>query len=150
MMAESLSLFSRRNMLLGVAGTATVGGIAAAQRFTGADTLAEILRPVQLGRRGVPLGTAQADDWALQVGSTFTAHTGHLLKLVDVQRFKQDKGRLAGLRERAFVARFDVTEGGSLPGSEIYSVNHPEGGVFDMLLTGGIPDNPLRMLAVFN
>ena len=137
-------------MLLGVAGTATVGGIAAAQRFTSAETFAEILRPVQLGRRGVPLGVAEADDWALQVGSTFTAHTGHLLKLVDVQRFREDKGRPAGLRSRAFVSRFDVIEGGAMPGADIYRVNHPEGGVFDVLLTGGIPGTPLRMLAVFN
>jgi hypothetical protein len=149
-MAEILSLFSRRNMLLGVAGTATVGGIAAAQRFTSADSLEQLLRPVQLGRRGVPLGSAEVDDWSLQVGSMFTAHTGHLLKLVDVQRFREDKNRPAGLRAKAFVARFDVAEGGAMPGEAIYRVNHPEGGVFDILLSGGIPGNPLRVAAVFN
>lgn len=149
-MAEILSLFTRRNMILGVAGTAAVGGVAATQRFTSAETLEEILRPLQLGRRGVNLGTANADDWALQVGSTFTAHTGHLLKLVDVQAFRADKSRPAGLRDKAFVARFDVAEGGAMSGSDLYRMNHPEGGTFEMLLTGGVPGKPLRMLAVFN
>ena len=44
-MAKKQSLFSRRNMIVGLAGTATVGTIAATQKFSGTESLADLLRP---------------------------------------------------------------------------------------------------------
>jgi hypothetical protein len=149
-MARTLSLFSRRNLVFGLVGTAAIGTVAATQRVTGSDLFARLLRPVGLGRRGAPLASANYDDWALQVGSLFTAHTGQVLKLADVQRFPERGKRPAGLRDRAFVARFDVTRGGPLSDSGIVRFNHPEGGALDLLLSAGDPARPLRMLAVLN
>lgn len=141
------SVFSRRNLLLGFAGTAAVGTVAA-RKSTSVDAFSRLLRPVGLGRSDANLASATADDWSLQVGTYFTAHTGHLLKLADVQSFP-DSERPRGMRDGAFVARFDVTKGGKLRGSQIYRVSHPRGGTFDMFLTPAGPSKPMRMIAVF-
>ena len=149
-MAEQLSLVNRRNILLGLAGGAVAAGGIAVQQTGGAGSFAELLRPGGLGRRGAFLATANKDDWALQVGTLFTASTGHVLKLVDVQGFVEHGRRPAGLRPQAFVTRFDVTSGGQLPGSQLLRVSHKEGGTFDILMSNANPARPLRMLAVFN
>jgi hypothetical protein len=149
-MAEQLSLVNRRNILLGLAGGAVAAGGIAVQQGGGAGAFAELLRPVGLGQRGVSLATAKKDDWALQVGTLFTASTGHVLKLADVQGYRERNRRPAGLREQAFVARFDIVSGGPLPGSQLFTVSHKEGGTFAMFMTGANPAKPLRMLAVFN
>lgn len=149
-MAEQLSFVNRRNILLGLAGGAIAAGGIAVQRTGGAETFAELLRSRGSGRRGVFLATADKDDWALQVGSSFTASTGHVLKLVDVQGFVERGRRPAGLRKQAFVTRFDITSGGQLPGSQLLTVSHEEGGTFGILMSNANPARPLRMLAVFN
>lgn len=149
-MAEQLSLVNRRNILLGLAGGAVVAGGITVQQSGGTGAFAELLRPVGLGRRGAFLATANKDDWALQVGTLFTASTGHVLKLVDVQGFAEKNRRPAGLRNQAFVARFDIVEGGAMAASQLLTVNHKEGGTFDILMSGANPAKPLRMLAVFN
>jgi hypothetical protein len=149
-MAEQKSLVSRRNMLLGLAGGAVAaGGVTVQQTGFGSEGFAELLRPVGLGRSGVNLATASKDDWALQVGTLFTAQSGHVLKLVDVQGFREPVKRPAGLRAQAFVARFDVASGGALPSGQIHRVNHADGGEFDIFLAAGHPSKPLRMLATF-
>ena len=149
-MAEQLSLVNRRNILLGLAGGAVAAGGIAVQQSGGAGSFAELLRPGGTGRRGVFLATASKDDWALQVGTFFTASTGHVLKLVDVQGFREEGRRPGGLRNKAFVARFDVTSGGQMPASQSVTVSHKEGGTFDIFMTGANAARPLRMLAVFN
>ena len=150
-MAGILDLFSRRNILLGLGGvTATTVGAAAGTGSGGAEIFAQLLRPGGRGRRGVALRNAEKDDWSVQVGSLFRAETGHLLKLVDVQGFPERNARPRQLRDTAFVARFDITSGGPLPGDRMYRVRHNEGGEFDLFLTAGIPGKPLRMDAVFN
>ncbi len=149
-MAEQLSLVNRRNILLGLAGGAVVAGGFAVQQTGGAGSFAELLRPVGLGRDGVYLATANKDDWAIQVGTFFAASTGQVLKLVDVQGFVEQGRRPSGLRNQAFVARFDITSGGRLPGSQLLTVSHKTGGTFDIFMTGDNPARPLRMLAVFN
>ncbi len=149
-MAEQMTFVNRRKLLLGLAGGAVVAGGITVQQTGVADRFADLLRPAGLGQRGVSLAHGSKDDWALQVGTMFTAHTGHVLKLVDVRGFAERSRRPLGLRAQAFVARFDITEGGPLVGDHLLTVNHNEGGVFDVLLSAMNPERPLRMLAVFN
>ena|SRR6478609_5116554 len=149
-MAEQLSLVNRRNILLGLAGGAVAAGGIAVQQTGGAGSFAELLRSATPGQRGVFLATANKEDWALQIGTLFTASTGHVLKLVDVQAFPENGRRPAGLRKQAFVARFNITSGGPMAGSQLLNVSHKEGGTFDILMGGANPARPLRMLAVFN
>jgi len=150
-MAQQSTNTSRRTVVIGLAaagaaGTATV----ATPLFTDPEALQNILRPLGLGKRGVGLGTATSGDWALQEESLFTAETGHVLKLADVQVFSERTPRPAGLRDKAFVARFDIVRGGPMEGDKTYRFNHRDGGTFDMYLSSKNPANPLRMLAVFN
>jgi hypothetical protein len=149
-MAEQLSLVNRRNILLGLAGGAVAAGGIAVQQTGGTGQFADLLRSGGQGRRGAFLATANKDDWALQVGTFFTASTGHVLKLVDVQGFVERNRRPTGLRNQAFVTRFDVTSGGPLPGSQLLRVSHKEGGTFDILMANANAARPLRMLAIFN
>lgn len=143
---DIFSLLSRRNLLLGFASTAVVAG--GAMRFRSADEFAMLVRPRGRGRRRVALHTAARDDWAAQVGTVFTAETGHLLELTDVQGFPEKNQRPEGLRDSAFVARFEIKRGGPLPGDRIHRFAHREGGTFDMLLSSD--SEPLRMSAIFN
>lgn len=149
-MAENLSLVNRRNILLGLAGGAVAAGGIAVQQTGSAGAFADLLRPAGLGQRGVFLATANKDDWALQVGTFFTAHTGHVLKLVDVQGFRDRGRRPAGLRLQAFISRFDITKGEPLPGQQLLTVSHKEGGTFDIFMDAANAARPLRMTAVFN
>jgi hypothetical protein len=148
-MAEQMSLVSRRNILLGLAGGAVAAGGITVQQTGGAGAFAKMLRPSGLGQRGASLATGEKADWALQVGTLFTAQTGHVLKLASVQGFRERGERPDELRDSAFVATFDVVSGGALPAAQLFAVNHNEGGTFDIFMTGGNPERPLRMLAVF-
>jgi hypothetical protein len=149
-MAEQLSLVNRRNILLGLAGGAVAAGGIAVQQTGGAGKFAELLRPPGLGRRNASLATATREDWALQVGTFFTAHTGHVLKLVDVQGFPEHGHRPSGLRPQAFISRFQITAGDALPGQQLLTVSHKEGGTFDIFMDAANAARPLRMSAVFN
>lgn len=146
------SLFSRRNMLLGLGGAATAGALAVTDAGQSqVQKFKELLWQRQPGKRYVRLATATVDDWALQVGTTFKASTGHTLKLADVRQFDHQNKRPSGLRDRAFVAGFEVVSGaGLLPSQLLLRVTHPEGGTFDMFLTAAGPDKPLRRIAVFD
>ena len=146
-MGEHLSLVNRRNILLGLAVAA--GGIGV-QQAGGAGSFAELLQPIGLGNPGAYLASANKDDWALQVGTVFSASTGHVLKLVGVQGFPERNRRPAGLRPQSFVAEFDITSGDALPEWQLLTVSHEQGGTFPIFLTGGNVTRPLRMLAVFN
>lgn len=142
---------SRRIVLLGVAGTAATVGAASGPVFMGLDAFKDALQPAQgKGRRRVPLGPATADDWSLQKGTLFRIDTGQILELVDVRRFKQYPGRPRHLRPAAFVNTFEVKDGAPLTEERIYRFSHVEGGQFDLLLSRGAPDKPMRMLAVLN
>lgn len=145
-MPDIMSLLSRRGILLGLGGTAVAAG--GAMRFTSADEISKLLKPRGRGRRRVQLSTAARDDWAVQVGTLFTAETGHVLKLTDVQSFSEKSERPKKLRESAFVANFAIEKGGPLSDAPIYRIAHPEGGTFAIRLSAG--SDPLRMHAVFN
>ena len=144
-MAEILSLFSRRNTLIGLAGgavaiTGTIGSTGGA--------FARVLKPTGAGRRSVALGSAGYDAWSAQVGSKFMASSGQVLKLVDVEGLPAKGAKPRNVRDQAFVARFEVSTGRALP-EQLYRVAHPDGGTFEIFLTGTGPDQPQRMLAVF-
>jgi hypothetical protein len=135
-MTDILGLFSRRTMLVGASGAA----VAAA---AGLGTTTGVLAAT------VPLSTAEYNDWLAKVGTNFTAHTGHVLKLVQVERLASSGIRPEPLRDYAFVARFDISRGGGLAEGS-YIVTHPGGTTFQIFLSKGGPDKPARMLAVFN
>lgn len=143
---EILELFTRRSLLLGLgvtgAGAATLGGTKSVDFFR------QLIRPNAGGRKNVRLATAEFTDWSLQIGSRFIAHTGHELKLVDVQAFADRKDRPDALRDRAFVARFEIEKGGEMP-ADLYTVRHANGGTFMVSFDPANPAKPLEARAIF-
>jgi hypothetical protein len=150
-MSKGESRVSRRNLLVGLAGTAAVSAVAvtdAGQKQVAA--FKKMLWSRQPGNRNSRLANGSVDDWALQIGTKFATSTGHTLKLADVRQFGGQNKRPAGLRDRAFVAGFEIVEGsGTMPGETLLTVNHATGGTFDMFISPGSPDKPERRLAVF-
>ena len=140
-MAKVLSPFSRRNMLIGLAGGAAATAVASKSAF------AAVLRPASAGSNAA-LARASYRDWSAQVGSTFTARSGHELTLVEVESVPNKGALPSRVRSEAFVARFDVAKGGELP-EDLYRIAHPSSGTLDVFLTKAGPDAPQRMLAVF-
>jgi hypothetical protein len=147
---ESLS---RRNMMAGLATSA------AFVASTSGDAKPAKARAVKQSTRSLPpirsvgsLATASVDDWAQHVGTTFETSTGHRLRLTDVRAFSNQNKRPAGLRARPFAATFDIVAGkGDLPKQLTLRVNHKAGGgTFDMFVSAGNPDLPLRRTAVFS
>ena len=151
-MAELINLLSRRNLIIGMAGTAAAGATAAPM-FLDPVALMQLLRPAG-ARRGGALKSGETGDWTAQRDTIFRLETGQVLKLTDVQAFKSidRKGtrRPSGVRSTAFVARFDIKDGGPLVGDRIYRINHAQGGVFDIYLTTPDASKPLRVDAVFS
>jgi hypothetical protein len=139
-MAEVQSHVSRRKVMIGMAG----GAAAAAVTLTGAARAQS-----GGGKNAVPLVSAGYSTWAGQVGTNFTAHTGHVLKLVQVQAYGSSGSVPAGVRNPGFLARFDITRGSALAAGR-YLVAHPTGGTFEIYLSKSGPTYPMRMLADFN
>jgi len=139
-MAEILSHFSRRNMLVGLAGGAAA--IAGTIGSTG-SAFAKVLRP-----RNAALKAAGFDAWSAEVGSHFTVQSGQVLKLVEVRSFDHNGSKPHHVRKQAFLASFETPHADSLP-EAIYRVAHPSGGTFEIFLSKTGPDQPARMLAVF-
>lgn len=132
-------------------GTAAVGALAtteAGQKEVKA--FKDALWQSRPGRHNVKLGTANVDDWSIQVGTEFQTSTGHTLKLAYVQQFDHQNKRPTSLRDRPFVAEFEVQPGGPpLPNQLLVRVNHREGGTFDMFLTAAGPAKPKNWMAVY-
>ena len=148
-MSSIVGLFSRRNMMVGLGGAAATAGIAQAQANGSAAAFGQLFKPTAPGSKNAALKTGGYGDWAAQIGSSFTTHSGHVLRLVDVQGFANKGGRPSNLRDQAFVAGFDILRGSALP-EGLYRVAHPGGAAFDIFLTKAGPANLLRMNAVFN
>ena len=147
-MLDIFSLFSRRNLLVGLFGTTAAAAAGGVMHFRSPEEFSRVMRPRGRGRRRVPLGTAAHKDWAAQVGTLFTAQTGQVLELTDVQGFQEKNERPEGLRDSAFVTRFEIKRGGPLQGDRIYRFAHAKGGTFEIMLATG--SDPLRVSAIFN
>jgi hypothetical protein len=150
-MSKEEARVSRRNLLVGLAGTAAVGAVAVTEG--GQQQVAafkNMLWKRQPGNRYARLANASVDDWALKIGSTFTTSTGHTFKLTDVRQFGGQGKRPAGLRDRPFVAGFQVVSGpATLPKEITLAVTGSDGQSFDMFNTAGSRDKPDRRIAVF-
>jgi hypothetical protein len=154
-MDKAGSFLSRRKLLVGAGGVAAVA-IAVKESPFGAvvdRTARDIARREPL-LRGSMLSLAQAgyEEWTDQVGSIFNVGGGDSLKLVGVAPFESTGARPVGLaRDRAFLAKFDVQNGGSMAGDLIYTVVHPQYGAMQVFLSASSdPRLPNRMNAVFN
>jgi len=105
-----------------------------------------------LRRMLLSLANAGYDEWMDQVGSVFSLGGGTSMRLAGVEPFAASGTRPIILpRDRAFMAVFEVLNGGSMAGDLIYTANHPQYGAFPVFLSASSdPRRPSRMIAVFN
>jgi len=154
-MAFVESFLARRSVLIGLGGTiaATTAVIVSPLRTVAALTARDLVRR-QPTLRSLLLSLADAgyDEWLDQVGTIFTIGGGAGLKLVAVEAFNTQGTRPMRLaRSSAFVAKFDVQNGGTLAGDLIYTASHPRYGAFRIFLSASPdPRLPYRMTALFN
>jgi len=151
-MEKTRGTFSRRNMLI-LAGTAVAAlgaVIAAPYRAVIGRRASSLVRAEPIGRRSASLASAGYEEWAEQVGATFLVGGAQGMSLAGVRPLASSGTRPAGMRDRAFVALFDVA-GGTMAGDLIYTVSHQNSGPFQVFLSAASdPRTPGRMLAVFN
>lgn len=149
-MEQARSTLSRRNILITIgaafAGTIALAGTALRPGFT--RQARKVLASTPLTRGMLSLSQAEMAEWSNQIGSTFNVGGGYQLKLAGVQPLLSVGERPASLRNSAFAAVFDLIRGSSMPGDLIYTLNHPQYGPLQLLLTS--TGNPRRMLAIFN
>jgi hypothetical protein len=154
-MEQTGFFLSRRKLVAGVAGIA-VGAVA----LMASPFRAVIVAPARnllrsqpvLRRMLLSLADAGYDEWLDQVGSTLTVAGGTSLKLVAVTPFNSIGTRPASLgRDRAFLAKFDVQNGGTMAGDLIYTAVHPQYGAFTIFLSASSdPGMAHRMTALYN
>ncbi len=137
-------------MLAAGAATGFVGLAAiAATTASGVDPVTRAMRRLLEGRRR-PASLANADilDWVAETGTLFTA-AGYRLRLAGVRALKTGP-RPPELRQRPFIAVFDVVGRSPLPGDLIYEVSHARYPAFDLYLTNApTRTRPLRLHALF-
>jgi hypothetical protein len=154
-MEKTGSFLSRRKLLIGL------GGVSAGAVALMASPLRSVIRMVTrdlvrnqptLRRLLLSLADAGYDEWLDQVGTVFTAAGGAGLKLVAVTALDSAGTRPMRLaRNRAFVAKFDVQNRGTMAGDLIYTASHPLYGPFRIFLSASSdPNLPHRMTALFN
>lgn len=154
-MEKTQSFLSRRRILVGAGGVAAVTAAIRISPFGASIDRAtrDIVRR-EPGLRGLLISLADAghDEWADQIGSVFTAAGGASLKLVAVMALESPGARPMSLaRDSAFIAKFDVQNGGTMASDLIYAVSHPQYGALQIFLTASSdPRLPHRMNAVFN
>jgi hypothetical protein len=154
-MEKTGSFLSRRKLLVGVGGVAAAGVALMASPFRAVIAISArnlVRNQPTLRRLLLSLADAGYDEWLDQVGTVLTASGGIGLKLVAVTALDSAGARPMRLaRDRAFVAKFDVQNRGTMAGDLIYTASHPRYGPFQIFLSASSdPNLPHRMMALFN
>ena len=149
-MERAAPSFSRRNILVGLAGIAVAGVVATSRLFPAGERSARrLLASNGFTRRFLSLADAEAGEWAMQVGSVFALDGGQRLKLAGIRPLMSAGTRPPEVaRERAFLAVFDVLGGAAIPADLIHTAHHRQYGRLPLFLSAS--GSPRVMHAVFN
>ena len=120
----------------------------AATRTGGVDRISRKMRLMQGRARPSSLATAEVEDWMAEAGSQFSV-AGYRLRLTGVRRLPLGP-RPVELRQKPFIAVFDLLSRHFLPGDLIYPISHPHYPPFEIYLTNAPTRwHPRRMQALF-
>lgn len=148
--------YSRRTFLLslfgvGAAGAATLAVAPPAMRETGPLSI-RLARLTGIPTPSASLANATHADWEREIGSIFTTSDGYRMRLALIEALSSPGARPPSvMRNRAFIATFDVLGGGLMPGERIHNVSHALHGRFNLFLSA--PRNVAagrRMTALLN
>ena len=144
------STMSRRAVIGGSAAASLVALTAfAATGNGGVDRISRKMRMMLKARsRPSSLATAEVEDWMAEAGSHFRV-PGYRLRLTGVRRLPLGSRPLE-LRQKPFIAVFDLLSRHFLPGDLIYPISHPHYPPFEIYLTNAPTRwHPRRMQALF-
>lgn len=150
MSSSTKKRMSRRDLLAGFAAVGAFAVVAMAAKKSGM-TRSPSLRGSKAGTRSRPasLATAEIEHWIAEVGSHFDI--GHTrMRLSGVRPLPAEGPRPAEVRQRPFIAVFDLPLGEALPGNLLYRIAHQAYPAFDIYLAEPDDQSLHRMLAVFN
>ncbi len=144
---------SRRSMML-LAGGAFAGAsalMAAPYRRSIKQVARRVVASTSLGRSFLSLANANYDEWANEVGATFSLGGRTNMELVGVRPLPTSGARPDNVRAQGFAAFFEPSGGQSVAPNLMYTVYHSSYGAMLLFLGGSAdPATPRRMVAVFN
>ena len=135
----------RRTVVTGLCASGFVGLGFAPSRGAASDAAASV------AAQGRALASGEIGQWAAQVGTEFTSGAFRL-RLAGVRPLPSAGARPPSVaRQRAFLAVFDVTAGGPMPGDLTYRMSARRDGPLDIFISSAATSEfPNRMAAVFN
>lgn len=148
---------SRRNLVVGLAGTAALLGAAGVSALPKGwlERRRSMVPASWWDRRNWTLETAGINEWTSRVGNTFVLFRGTReigMKLIEVRPFPSKGERPPEVtRDQAFAAIFEVGRHGLPAGDRIYRVAHVRYGDMRMFLNArGTAASPNLAEAFFN
>lgn len=144
---------SRRRMMLVTGGAVAGAGalMAAPYRRSIKQVARRVMASTTLGRSVISLADASYDEWANEVGATFSLGAGTTMQLVGVRPLPTSGARPDNVRQQGFAAFFDPQGAQSVAPNLIYTVYHSSYGAMLLYLGGATSSStPRRMVAVFN
>lgn len=147
----AIEFFSRRFMLAGLGGAATVGAVSAARSGALDAFAAQIFQSSLKKSANVALASAAYAEWSAQVGTIFTAPGGTQMRLASVRAYADKDNRPGTMRQQGFVADFDLVKGTPLAAG-LTRFAHSSGGTFDIAVgvSSAADAKPGRVFAEFN
>lgn len=134
---------SRRQLLAGLTGAMVLSACSASS--SGPNAAAAL---TENATARIPLATAEVGTWIPAAGTRFTAGV-YSLVLAGVESVASPGARPADLRQQAFIAAFDVEQGGFMPGDLVYRLSSATTTTFDIFMSNSAT-SATRMYALFN
>lgn len=143
---------NRRKMMLVAGGAVATGAALLSSPFRDEIKTAgrKALASTGVGRSMLSLAEGSYDEWAGEVGATFSLGGSTNIRLVGIQALNSGGTRPQGVRPQAFAAFFQPVGSQSVAPDLIYTATHPSYGPMPIHLAAApAPGAPTQMVAVF-
>lgn len=142
----------RKAMLVAGGAVATAGALLASPFRDELKTAGrQALASTGVGRGFLSLAQGSYDEWAGEVGATFSLGGSTSIRLVGVRALNSGGARPQGVRAQAFAAFFEPQGGQTIAPDLIYTANHPTYGPMPIHLASAAGSRtPGQMVAVFS
>lgn len=141
----------RKAMLVAGGAVATAGALLASPFRDELKTAGrQALASTGVGRGILSLAEGSYDEWAGEVGATFSLGGRTSIRLVGIRPLNSGGARPQGVRSQSFAAFFEPVGGQSIAPDLIYTAVHPAYGPLPIhLAAAGDARAPGQMVAVF-
>lgn len=142
----------RKAMLVAGGAVATAGALLASPFRDEIKTAGrQALATTGVGRGFLSLADGSYDEWAGEVGATFSLGGSTSIRLIGIRPLNSGGPRPQGVRAQAFAAFFEPLGGQTITPDLIYTANHPTYGPMPIhLASAASPRTPGHMVAIFS